>query len=209
MKMMSGLLVAGLLLAASQALAAEPITGATLAEQCPAALERLDGQATAPDAAMAAAFCLAYLAGIQHLHQLATDSGFPPPLLRARGDRHQPCGAGRGQRAAGASRVPPLGWGGRGDRGAQDRLSLQGQHPLDALPAPRSAPALAPERRHGALPLPVRDSRGLAGGARSCRGPAAPAIGAATATGASAARPARVRQDRCRRLAGASSMGWR
>ena len=78
MKMMSGLLVAGLLLAASQALAAEPITGATLAEQCPAALERLEGQATAPDEAMAAAFCLAYLAGIQHMHQLATDSGFPP-----------------------------------------------------------------------------------------------------------------------------------
>jgi hypothetical protein len=85
MKMMSGLLVAGLLLAASQALAAEPITGATLAEQCPAALERLDGQATAPDAAMAAAFCLAYLAGIQHLHQLATDSGFPPSSACQRG----------------------------------------------------------------------------------------------------------------------------
>jgi hypothetical protein len=63
------------LLVASAAQAAAPITGATLAAQCPAAEARLAGKALTPPAAQAASFCLGYLSGIDHAFAMAFASG--------------------------------------------------------------------------------------------------------------------------------------
>jgi hypothetical protein len=68
----------GLLLAVAPVQAAEPITGATLAAQCPAALDRLAGKATSPQAAQAASFCLGYLSGIVHAYAVAPAAGMTP-----------------------------------------------------------------------------------------------------------------------------------
>jgi Rap1a immunity proteins len=78
MKMMYGLMVAGLLLAASQASAADQITGVTLAEQCHAAVNRLEGKTLPPEGNIASSFCLGYLAGIEHLYTFL-QSADPPP----------------------------------------------------------------------------------------------------------------------------------
>ena len=71
-------LALGLLLAVATGQAAELITGAVLAEHCPAALDRLDGKPLRPDAAQAASFCLGFLSGMEYLHEALTASGSTP-----------------------------------------------------------------------------------------------------------------------------------
>jgi hypothetical protein len=78
MKPLSLTLALGLLLAASTVQAAEPITGGTLAEQCHAAMNRLEGKALPPEGNIASAFCLGYLAGVEHLYTFM-QSADPPP----------------------------------------------------------------------------------------------------------------------------------
>jgi len=78
MKSLIAVLALGLLLAASQVQAAEQITGATLLEQCRAAVARFEGAALAPESNIASAFCLGYLAGVEHLYTFMQSAGPPP-----------------------------------------------------------------------------------------------------------------------------------
>ena len=78
MKSLIAVLALGLLLAASQGQAAEQITGATLLEQCRAAVARFEGAALPPESNIASAFCLGYLAGVEHLYTFM-QSADPPP----------------------------------------------------------------------------------------------------------------------------------
>jgi hypothetical protein len=77
MKLRTAVFALGLLLA-SQAAAAEQLTGATLLEQCHAAVARFEGAVLPPEGNIASAFCLGYLAGVEHLYTFM-QSADPPP----------------------------------------------------------------------------------------------------------------------------------